>query len=242
MTKPDIIFENDDFLAVNKPSGMFTIPDREGSSVSLKDWLSKKYPVILTVHRLDRDTSGILLFAKNEATHKYLSSLFEERKIEKYYLGIVKGLPQEKSGIIEASIAEHPTIKGKMCANRNGKASKTGYEVLEAHPSYSLVSFQLYTGRTHQIRVHCQYIGHPLACDPLYGDGKPVLLSEIKKKYKLSKNELEERPIINQMALLSYRLVFADNKGNKHDLSVDIPKEYRALMNQISKNENPVRH
>ncbi len=216
---------------------MFTIPDREQSALSLKDWLLKKYPQIFTVHRLDRDTSGLLLFAKNEHTHKYLSSLFEERKIEKYYLGIVQGCPHEQFGIIESPIAEHPTIKGKMCVHRSGKASKTGYEVLEAHQSYSLIQFQLFTGRTHQIRLHAQQLGYPLACDTLYGNGKPVLLSEIKKTYKLSKMELEERPIISQLALLSYRLVFEDQQGNKHDLKVEVPKEFRALMRQIGKEE-----
>ena len=235
MKKVQIIFENEDFVAVNKPAGLLTIPDRENKLPSLKQILSEKYGHIYTVHRLDRDTAGLLLFAKNEAAHKYFSGLFEDRKIEKYYLGVVKGKPSASKGMIDAPIAEHPVIKGKMVVHRSGKASSTGYEVLEGHNSYSLVAFQLFTGRTHQIRVHAQHMGHPLACDPLYGDGKPVLLSEIKKKYKLSKLELEERPVISQLALQSYRLVFNDREGQKHDIQIDMPKEYRALMNQISK-------
>jgi len=197
--------------------------------------LTDKYGSIFTVHRLDRETSGLVLFAKNEAAHKYLSRLFEERNVEKYYLGIVLGRPNEDKGEIEAPIAEHPIQKGLMTIHRSGKASHTGFEVLEGNPYYSLLSFRLYTGRTHQIRVHCKNIGHPLACDPLYGDGKPVLLSSVKKKFKLNKKEEVERPMINRLALHSYKLVFEDMKGELLELTAPAPKEFRALMQQLKK-------
>lgn len=232
---PKIIFETDSFVAVDKPSGLLTIPDREQSEISLKAILTKKYGNIFTVHRLDKDTSGLLIFAKNETAHQYYSRLFEERKVDKYYLGIVHGQPQPESGLIDAPIAEHLTQKGLMCVHRNGKASTTGYETLEAGKFFSLVSFRLFTGRTHQIRVHCKNIGHPLACDPLYGDGKPVLISTFKKKYNISKNELEERPMISRLALHSYRLVFTDQEGIERDLCADIPKPFQALMKQQGK-------
>lgn len=176
-----IVFENDDLVAINKPSGLLTIPDREQSERSLKELLVEKYGSIFTVHRLDKETSGMVLFAKNEATHKYLSRLFEERKIEKYYLGIVHGSPANTTGSIDAPISEHPLHKGMMNVHKNGKPSLTTYEVLDANKNYSLVSFQLHTGRTHQIRVHSKHIGHPLGCDPIYGDGKPIKLSSIKR-------------------------------------------------------------
>jgi 23S rRNA pseudouridine955/2504/2580 synthase/23S rRNA pseudouridine1911/1915/1917 synthase len=177
----------------------------------------------------------LIIFAKNEQTHKYFSKLFEERKIEKYYIGIVLGYPAQVSGLIDAPITEHLTQKGLMTVHRNGKPSSTSYQVLEAHKQFSLVSFQLHTGRTHQIRVHAKNIGHPLACDPLYGDGKPVLLSAIKKKFKLSKHDLEERPMIERVALHSHRLVFVDEQGNSMDLMAEMPKEFRALMTQLKK-------
>lgn len=230
-----IIFEDDRLLAINKPAGMLSIPNRDQSEKSLKDWLVEKYGTIFTVHRLDKDTSGLLLFAKNDTTHKFLSRLFEERKIEKYYAGIVLGQPQNESGSIEAPITEHPTQKGLMMVHRNGKASHTDYEVLDSSKFYSLLKFHLHTGRTHQIRVHCKNIGHPLACDPLYGDGKPVLLSSIKKKYKLSKNELEEKPILSRLALHSYQLIFEDENGKKINVLAPVPKEFSALMTQIKK-------
>lgn len=230
-----IVFENDDFVAINKSSGLLSIPDRTQSEKSLKDLLIEKYGSIFTVHRLDKDTSGLVLFAKNETTHKYLNKIFEERQVEKYYVGVVLGMPAQQSGMIDAPIAEHHSQKGTMQVHAKGKPSQTGYEVLEANKHFSLLSFQLHTGRTHQIRVHCKNIGHPLACDELYGDGKPVLLSSVKRKFKLSKNEDEERPMINRLALHSYRLKFTDEHGNKLDLVAEIPKEFRALMTQLEK-------
>ena len=230
-----IIFENDELVAINKPAGLLTIPDREQSEKSLKEMLQDKYGSIFTVHRLDKDTSGLVIFAKNETAHKYLSKLFEDRKVEKYYLGIVIGSPENKTGMIDAPISEHPLHKGLMTVHRNGKPSQTGYEVLEANKHYSLVSFQLHTGRTHQIRVHAKNIGHPLAFDTLYGDGKPVLLSSIKKKFRLSKHDEEERPMINRLALHSYKLSFEDMSGKRLELEAAMPKEFRALMQQLKK-------
>ena len=212
-----------------------TIPDRAQSEPSLKDMLKDKYGNIFTVHRLDRDTSGLVLFAKNETSHKWLNQLFEDRMVDKFYAGIVIGQPAEQKGLIDAPIAEHPSLKGQMQVHSKGKPSQTAYEVLIANKYFSLVSFQLLTGRTHQIRVHCKNMGHPLACDPLYGDGKPVLLSAVKKKFKLSKLEDEERPIINRLALHSHRLEFTDQHQQPIRLEAPIPKEFNALMTQLRK-------
>ncbi len=233
----DIIFENDSFVVLNKPAGLLSIPDREQTQTSLKDILIAKYGSIFTVHRLDKETSGIILFAKNETAHKYYSRLFEERKTEKYYMGLVLGSPAAKKGTIDAPISEHSLQKGLMVVHRNGKPSVTDYEVIEEHRSFSLLQFQLHTGRTHQIRVHCKNIGHPLACDELYGDGKPILLSSIKRKYKLSKHDEEERPMLNRLALHSYRLKFTDLDGKVFDLNAELPKDIRALLQQLKKNK-----
>lgn len=230
-----VIFEDEQIVAINKPSGVLTIPDRDKTEVSVKELLQEKFGQIFVVHRIDKDTSGVVLFAKNEIAHKYLSKLFEDRKVEKYYTGIVLGQPVEMTGDIKAPIAEHPVIKGQMYIHRSGKASHTGYEVIEPNRHFSLVSFRLYTGRTHQIRVHAKEIGHPLAADPMYGDGKPVLLSAIKKKYKLSKKEEEERPIINRLALHAHKLVFENLNGERTEIMADNPKEFRALMQQLKK-------
>jgi 23S rRNA pseudouridine1911/1915/1917 synthase len=230
----EIIFENEHFVAVNKPAGMLSIPDRTQSETSLKDILIEKYGHIFTVHRLDKETSGIIVFAKDEATHKYLSKAFEEKTVAKNYIGLVHGTPPQ-SGTIDGPIMEHPIQKGLMIVNRKGKPSVTDYTLQESLGKYSLVKFQIHTGRTHQIRVHAKNIGHPIACDPLYGDGKPILLSSLKKKYNLSKKEEEERPILNRVALHSYQLQFTDAGGKQHDLVAELPKDIRALLQQMRK-------
>jgi 23S rRNA pseudouridine1911/1915/1917 synthase len=231
-----IIYENDDFVAVNKDSGILTLPDRhDETQMSLYKMLNARYGKIFIVHRLDRDTSGLLVFAKNESTHKFLSQLFEQRNIEKKYLAIIRGSLSQPEGSIEEPIAEHPFRKGEMAVNKKGKLSKTLYKVLDDFGLYSLVSFDIKSGRTHQIRVHTKFIGHPVIADPVYGDGKPVLLSSFKKKYRLSQNDLEERPIISRLALHSYSLDFTDQHGKHHQIEAPLPKDMKALIQQLKK-------
>jgi 23S rRNA pseudouridine1911/1915/1917 synthase len=233
--KPEIIFEHEDFVVIDKPAGLLSIPDREGKEISLKKILQEKYGQIFTVHRLDRETSGLIVFAKNEGTHKYLSKLFEERAVEKIYSGIVIGTVNEKKAIIDEPIAEHSHKAGTMIIHQRGKQSLTEYEVVEEFGLYAFVQFKIYTGRTHQIRVHMQHIGHPIACDDVYGTGQSVLLSSFKKKFKLSKSEEEERPILNRLALHSAKLSFTDTKGNVQHFEAPLPKDISALLQQLRK-------
>jgi 23S rRNA pseudouridine955/2504/2580 synthase/23S rRNA pseudouridine1911/1915/1917 synthase len=205
------------------------------SEPSLKDILLQKYGTIYTVHRLDKGTSGVIVFAKDEATHKQLSLLFEGREVEKYYVGLVNGILMNNSGSIDAPIMMHPADNGSMIINPKGKASLTDYEVLESFRFYSWVQFRIHTGRTHQIRVHLKHIGHSIVCDEVYGDGKPVLLSSLKKKFNLSKKEDEERPMINRLALHSWKLKFELN-GEQIALEAEPPKDLRATLTQLRKN------
>jgi 23S rRNA pseudouridine955/2504/2580 synthase/23S rRNA pseudouridine1911/1915/1917 synthase len=230
-----LIFENDDFIVLNKPSGLLSIPDREGKEISLKKILQEKYKEIFTLHRLDKGTSGLIMFAKNEATHKFLSLQFETRKMEKIYLGLIIGSPIQLKGTIEAPIMEHPVKKGLMVINRKGKESVTDYEVLENFGAYCWARFQIYTGRTHQIRVHMKETGHPIVCDELYGDGKPVFLSDLKHKFKLSKNEEQERPILNRLALHASKLKFTGIVDKLYEFEAAVPKDLRATLQQLSK-------
>ncbi len=230
-----ILFEDENIVALNKPSGLLSIPDREGKDVSLKRLLQEKYENILTVHRLDKDTSGVIVFAKNEIAHRHLSIQFEERQTEKIYQGLVLGSVSGETGNINAPIAENPGKKGTMNIHRNGKASLTDYRVLENFKVYSWLQFQIHTGRTHQIRVHAKYIGHPVVCDEIYGDGKPVLLSSLKPKYNLSKDELEERPILNRLALHALSLALTDQDGKTLKLEAPLPKDLSALLQQLRK-------
>lgn len=233
--KPEIIFENDHFVAVSKPSGLLSIPDREGKEISLKTILKEKYGDIFTVHRLDKDTSGIIVFAKDEQTHKYLSGLFENRETKKYYTGLVHGIPANNTGSIDAGIMEHPGKKGVMVTNKKGKPALTDYEVIETLGNFSLMHFRIHTGRTHQIRVHMKHIGHPIVCDAVYGTAEPVLLSSIKKKFNLSKYEEEEKPLFNRLALHAGKLEFSDEQKNEYILEAPLPKDMRALLQQLRK-------
>jgi len=241
-----IIEEDEKLVAVNKPSGLLTIPDREGKEISLKQILKNKYGEIFTVHRLDKNTSGLVVFAKTEAAHKELSQLFEARETVKIYNGLVLGSPFQKSGTIDEPIAEHPFKKGLMTVYKKarpddpvgrGKESITEYEVLENFKFYSWMQFKILTGRTHQIRVHMKHLGHPIVCDELYGDGKPVFISSIKKKkFKLAKNEESERPILSRLALHSFQLKFV-LFHRKYELEAELPKDMRALLQQLRKNK-----
>jgi 23S rRNA pseudouridine1911/1915/1917 synthase len=230
-----IIYDDKDFVALNKPSGMLSIPDREGKEISLKSLLQEHYDQIFTVHRIDKDTSGLIIFAKNEQMHRHLSMQFEERQTEKVYMGLVLGTPAEPSGRIDLPIAENMVSKGTMIINRRGKPSITDYEVIESFGNYSWVKFQIHTGRTHQIRVHMKDIGHPLVCDELYGDGKPLLVSALKSKFKLSKNELEERPLLGRLALHAFKLGFVKPDMEKFEFEAPLPKDMRAALQQLTK-------
>ena len=234
LMRPSVIFENEFFVAVNKPSGLLSIPDRLGQELSLKDLLKSRYEHVYTVHRLDKDTSGIIVFAKDETAHKQLSQLFEGREVQKFYLGLVHGRLMNETGSIDASIMEHPGKNGKMITHVKGKPSLTDYTVLESFRLYNWLQFQIHTGRTHQIRVHMQHLGHPIVCDELYGDPSPVLLSALKKKFKLSKDAEQERPLMNRLALHSHKLQFTFN-GEAFELEAELPKDLKAMLAQLRK-------
>jgi 23S rRNA pseudouridine955/2504/2580 synthase/23S rRNA pseudouridine1911/1915/1917 synthase len=231
-----IIFESDDYLAVNKPAGLLSIPDREGKETSLKVLLQEAGHSIFTVHRLDKETSGVIVFAKNDLAHRHLSVQFEERKTVKIYQGLVVGSVPGSPGTIDKPIAESTTTRGMMIIHRRGKESVTDYEVLENFGSFSWLQFRIHTGRTHQIRVHMKDLAHPIACDPLYGDGKPLMLSSIKSKFKLSRHELEERPLLNRLALHSLQLSFTDPAGGSIHIEAPLSKDLRATLQQLEKN------
>ena len=234
-TKDLIVFETDDLIVLNKPAGLLSIPDREGKEISLKKMLQEKYGNILTVHRLDRGTSGLIIFAKNEETHKHLSKQFEEHQTEKIYLGLVIGSMPDKKGGIDLPGMENPSKKGVMIVHKKGKLSLTDYEVLEDFGIFSWLQFQIHTGRTHQIRVHMQHLGHPIACDELYGDGKPVFISAFKSKFKLAKKQEEEKPILNRLALHANKLKFYEMGGNAIELEAAVPKDLKATLQQLRK-------
>jgi len=233
----ETIYEDDDLIIVNKPAGLLVIPDRFDALLpSLNKLVEAKVGArIWVVHRLDRETSGVICFAKNEETHRYLSIAFQERDVNKFYAGLVNGIVIPPEGRIESPIAEHPAVHGKMVVNRKGKMAVTDYKVVEQWPLYGLLQFQIHTGRTHQIRVHMQSIGHPLVCDDLYGDGQPFLLSRIKRKYRMSEKDEQEKPLLSRMALHAYRIEFQKEDGKLINAEAPLPRDISACVKQLNK-------
>jgi len=235
--KIEVIYEDDYIIAVNKPAGLLTIPDRFRHDMpNLFSILANTRDELYTVHRLDKNTSGGLLFAKTKETHRLISQQFMDREPEKYYVAIVDGTFREKSGEITASLSESTTTRGKMLVHPRGKVSKSSYEVLEDFKNFSYVRIRIYTGRLHQIRVHMSHIGHPLMVDHLYGKRDEFFLSEIKrKKFNLKKGE-EERPLLTRQPLHSHRLKFDHpHTGDAMDLEFPIPKDINAVIKQFRK-------
>ncbi|MBS1645273.1 MAG: RNA pseudouridine synthase [Bacteroidetes bacterium] len=235
--KLERIYEDDHLVIVNKPANLLSIADRfDSNQASVRSLIQAELKLpIFVVHRLDKETSGLIAFAKHESSHRYLSQLFERHEIEKLYAGLVLGRVNTEAARIELPIAEHPFVKGKMIVSKQGKLSVTDYRVVESWPLYSLMQWQIHTGRTHQIRVHMAASGHPIVCDTLYGDGKAFLLSSVKPKFKLSKTEEQERPLLNRLALHAYRLQFEGPDGKLILAEAPIPKDLSACIAQLRK-------
>lgn len=235
LKKLEILHENEDFIAINKPAGILSIADRfHPEIINVHTYLNRSDDDFYTVHRLDRDTSGVLLFAKSKEAHRALSLIFEHREIQKYYLALVDGVPSDPQSIIDAAIIEHPHKKGQYTIHRKGKPSQTSYNVEQTWQRYSLLKLQLHTGRTHQIRVHLDHIGHRLLVDKLYGQREAFYLSEIKgRKYNRSRDE-DERPLLHRQPLHAAELIFTW-KDQEIKISAPLPKDMRATINQIDK-------
>jgi 23S rRNA pseudouridine1911/1915/1917 synthase len=181
----DVVYEDEDVIVVNKPAGLVVHPapgHPDGTLVnallahcgdSLSGIGGKLRPGI--VHRIDRDTSGLILAAKNDEAHRSLASQLKKHTLGRIYEALVRGTFREDTGTIDLPIGRHPTERKKMAAGlKNGRPAVTHWTVLERYPGCSLVQCRLETGRTHQIRVHMAKTGHPLIGDTVYGDPKPV--------------------------------------------------------------------
>jgi RluA family pseudouridine synthase len=234
----EILFEDDYMIAVNKEAGVLTLPDRFNPNLpNLVTLLKTRFPDVIPVHRIDKFTSGVNLFAKNAEAHKALSQIFESRDIEKYYTAIVDGCPSPESGRIEVPLAESTTTRGKMLVHKRGKASITDYKIIKNFKTFSQIYIRIHTGRMHQIRVHMQYLGNPLIVDQLYGNRQAFYLSEIKnRKYKLSKSEDNERPLLTRQPLHAEKLIFEHPyTSEKIEITASLPKDIQAVLSQLEK-------
>ncbi len=188
----DIVFENDDLLVVNKPAGMVVHPAAGHLSGTLVNAVLGYDPDLEgiggeerpgLVHRLDKDTSGLIVLAKNERAHNWLQDQFRLRKVEKTYLALVDGKPKPPAGRVEAPIGRDPSHRKKMAILQPGKGREavSEYKTLESFKKHTLLEVHPLTGRTHQIRLHCQFLGCPIVGDAVYGKRNPSL--EIKRHF-----------------------------------------------------------
>jgi len=199
----EIIHEQSNFVIINKPKGIVVHPSKGhsnntvvnalmGMEIEFESNMGETKPWL--IHRLDKDTSGLLIVAKNKKEYEYLIELQKERKIKKYYLAVVSGIPDKKYATIDAPISRNKSHRKKMSINTSGRKSLTTYKVLKSNSKMSLIELELHTGRTHQIRVHMQAIGHPIIGDKLYG---------------------KKSSLIDRQLLHAYKLEFKDSKNNK---------------------------
>ena len=235
-----LIYEDDNIAVLNKSSGITVTPERWDLSRESLDKLAAEYLRIrrvYTVHRIDRDTSGLVVFAKNSETHRTLSLAFEDRQVKKRYIAAVHGRPSWKETICDLPLIpngnkQHLTIIDKY----RGKRSLTAFRLLGSAGNYSILEALPETGRTHQIRVHLSSLGHPIVCDELYGSRKPVLLSSFKRGWR--GDPQEERPLLSRLGLHAAELFIPDYAGaDTPGLSLKAPllRDMAALIKQMEK-------
>ncbi|HEY9165655.1 MAG TPA: RluA family pseudouridine synthase [Candidatus Kryptonia bacterium] len=235
----EIVFEDDNIIVINKPAHLLVLPDRYNQSlINLYNMLKEEFGEIFVVHRIDKETSGTIIFAKNAETHAALNTQFEGREVEKRYVAIAVGNPDEAEGKIEAPISESQTHPGVMKINKkHGKPSVTNYKVVEMFNGYALVEAKPESGRTHQIRVHLASIGLPVMCDKVYGDGRPFFLSQVKSRYF---SEGDEKPLLSRTALHAESISFMDPKSGKRvTFESELPKDMRSVLNYLRKFKLP---
>ncbi|GIW77339.1 MAG: hypothetical protein KatS3mg104_2402 [Phycisphaerae bacterium] len=237
-----ILYEDEHIIAVNKPSDLAAIPGR-GETDSVLERLSRQTglpckgqtdPRLRVVHRLDKDTTGVMLFAKHLDAQRKLSHQFQNNTVLKEYVAIVSGQLTDEQGTVDAPIAPHPTQTDRMAVVKKGRPAKTDWKVESRPKRFTVVRVFPKTGKTHQIRVHFAHIGHPLAIDPLYGTDTPLFLSNYKRGYRPARTE-QERPLIDRLTLHAHRLGFVHPNGNPLTLEAPYPKDLRATIYQLNK-------
>jgi 23S rRNA pseudouridine955/2504/2580 synthase/23S rRNA pseudouridine1911/1915/1917 synthase len=244
----DVLFEDADLVAVNKPAHLATIPGRAETD-SVLELLGRQLklpssgtddPRIRVVHRLDKETSGVLLFAKNSTAQRFVSHQFMSNTTEKEYLAMVAGRPMETSGRIEADLAPASKASHRMAiVKHGGRPAITEWKIEATYRDCTLLRVFPKTGKTHQIRVHLKHIGHPLVIDALYntppfGDKPGIFLSSFKRDYKPNRDQ-KEFPLIERLTLHAEKLRFKHPNGTAIEIVAPLPKDFRATINMLGK-------
>lgn len=224
-----IIFENDEYLVVNKPPFLATLDERVGGAPNLLRLARQHSDDVQAAHRLDRDTSGALAFAKTPEAYRHLAMQFENREVKKQYHAVVWGTPQFNQQVVERNI--ETTSRGKARLAYKGKPAETHFTTLETFARHALILCEPITGRMHQIRLHLLYLQAPIVGDTTYG-GEDFFLSSLKKKFNLKEGE-EEQPFIKRFALHALHLQFQGLQGEEIAVEAPYPKDFRVLVDTL---------
>jgi len=227
-----ILFEDEKLLILNKPAGIVSEKDNSENSQSLSDMASKYCPGIMLCHRLDKETSGVILAAKNEAVYRDFSIMFQKREIHKEYHALIEGVKNFEQRLIDFPLTKKGTFKA-VVDKRDGKRAETIVDTIEFFRHYTLVKAEPVSGRFHQIRVHLASVGSPLVGDVLYG-GKPFFLSQVKRKYIPNSDE-EESPLMGRAALHAAALRFEYPSGSPFEVKAPYPKDYETTLKVLRK-------
>lgn len=239
-----VIYSDDDIVVLNKRSGILIAQDRYDPDAPRLDVIAQKeFGKLYAVHRIDKDTSGLIVYARTTEAQKHISMQFEKRQVQKTYHALVYGRPLWENTQIDLPLlpdgdARHRTTIDK----KKGKPSSTELRCIGTCGQFSWIEAKPKTGRTHQIRVHLNSTGFSIVCDPLYGGNqKPVRLSEIKRNW--NGDEEEERPLLSRLALHAYKITFTHPTTNEQVTFVaPYPKDMDATRKQLEKiyNINPL--
>ncbi|HCK66778.1 MAG TPA: RluA family pseudouridine synthase [Anaerolineae bacterium] len=226
----DIVFENDDLIVVNKPAGMVVHPAAGHSSGTLVNAVLGYDPDLEgiggeerpgLVHRLDKETSGLIVLAKNEQAHNWLQDQFRLRTVEKTYLALVDGKPPTPAGRVEAHIGRDPNHRKKMAivSEKKGREAVSEYKTLESFKNHTLLEFHPLTGRTHQIRLHCAFLGCPIVGDSVYGKKNPTVE-------------------MNRHFLHAYQLkIILPNEKTPRTFEAELPDELKSALEEVKRYE-----
>ncbi len=218
--KIKVLYEDSNILAIDKPSGILVHPDERSKEKTILDLFLKKYPKLEIVHRLDKETSGVMLLAKNKKTHEFLKTQFQNRTVKKTYHAIVSGSVKKDHEIINKPIGRSPSDFRRWLAGRGARGELreaiTEYKVLKRFTAltdkFTYLEVKPKTGRTHQIRVHMKYLNYPVACDSLYNPDKPCPTG------------------FKRMALHAKSIEFKDLKGKTIKIESPLPKEFAKVV------------
>ncbi len=229
-----IIYQDDHLMIVNKPPFISSLDEREGGEINILRLAKQYHEDAQICHRLDKETSGVMIIAKDPETYRFVSMQFEHRAVKKVYHAIVEG-----TRVFDELLVDLPILnagKGNVMISRSeGKRAETYFKSLQYFKHYTLIEARPVTGRMHQIRIHLATQRASIAGDDMYG-GKPVFLSQIKRGYRSSKNE-EEQPIMKRFALHSREVTFRIAEHSSKTFTAEYPKDFGVLLKLLEKND-----